>query len=66
MKQYFCNLITGNFYRYSVYKITDYYKNIIYVAEPVGIGVTRSANDIEKLKEILEKDVYLLNHVWTH
>lgn len=65
MKKNIGYLITGNFYRYNVYKITDAKNNIYYNAEPVGAGVTRCAKNLEKLKEILDNDVWALNHIWT-
>lgn len=65
MKKNIGYLITGNFYRYNVYKITDGKNNIFYNAEPVGAGVTRVAETLEKLKQILDHDVWALNHIWT-
>lgn len=62
MKKRLGHLISGNFYTYTLYKITDYKGKFFYLAEPKNmVGATRSANTIEELQEILDADVSMLN-----
>ena len=65
MKRYIGYYITGNFYRYCIYEITDAKGQKIYNAEPVGVGVTRVANSLNELYCLLKNDVWALNHIWT-
>ena len=45
MKKRLGHLISGNFYTYTLYKITDYKGKFFYLAEPKNmVGATRSAN----------------------
>lgn len=64
MKTFVHTITVGNYYNYCVYKITDYVGRTYFVAEPVLHGVTRTAETIEELKKILEKDVQPLNQFW--
>lgn len=64
-KEYVGIIIVGNFYQYRAYKITDARRSVCYVAEPVGIGVTRGAMTLKELECILNLDVYALNHIWS-
>ena len=62
MKKRLGHMISGNFYTYTLYKITDCKGNFFYIAEPKGmIGATRSASTIEELQKILDADVAMLN-----
>lgn len=63
MKEHIGCLITGNFYKYSAYKVTDAKGMTLYIAEPVGLGATRSAQSVEELKKILDSDVKMLNYI---
>lgn len=54
-------LIVGNFYTYTVYEIKDAKGGVFYIAEPRGIGATRSASTVDELHKILTADVPMLN-----
>lgn len=56
-------LISGNFYQYTAYRITDAKGGIFYLAEPIGMGATRNATTIEELQKIIDHDVKMLNHI---
>lgn len=61
MKEYIGDIIAGSFYKYHAYKVA--YPNGVtyYLAEPVGIGATRSADTMEKLTQLLNQDVIKIN-----
>lgn len=62
MKKRLGHLISGNFYTYTLYKITDAKGKSFYLAEPKNAtGATRNASTVEELQEILEADVEMLN-----
>lgn len=65
MKKYIDYYIAGNFYKYSIYEITDAKGKKIYNAEPVGAGVTRVSTNLPDLYLRLDNDVWALNHIWT-
>lgn len=62
MKKRLGHLISGNFYTYTLYKITDAKGGCFYIAEPKGVtGATRAAETIDELQELLDADVAMLN-----
>lgn len=61
MKKRLGHLISGNFYTYTLYKVTDAKGRVVYLAEPKGMGATRNATSVEELQEILDGDVETLN-----
>lgn len=61
MKKRLGHLISGNFYTYTLYKVTDAKGRVVYLAEPKGAGATRNATSVEELQEILDADVAMLN-----
>lgn len=63
MKKRIGILISGNFYQYTAYRITDAKGGIFYLAEPIGMGATRNATTIEELQGIIDHDVKMLNHI---
>lgn len=63
MKKRIGILISGNFYQYTAYRITDAKGGIFYLAEPIGMGATRNANTLEELQKIVDHDVKMLNHI---
>lgn len=63
MKKYLTYYIAGNFYAYSIYEVTDAASKKLYLAEPVGAGATRSADNLPDLYYQLEKDVWMLNYI---
>ena len=65
MKKYIGYYIAGNFYGFSVFEVTDAKGQKLFIAEPAGAGVTRSAMSLDDLKLLLERDVWALNHIWT-
>ena len=56
-------LIAGNFYTYTAYSIKDAKGGIFYIAEPRGLGATRSADTVEELQQIINNDVKMLNYI---
>lgn len=64
MKKRIGIMIVGNFYTFTVYKITGATGNIFYIAEPRGdIGATRCALTQEDLQKQLDKDVPMMNYI---
>ena len=63
MKKYIGYYIAGHFYSYSVYEIIDAVGQKMYLAEPVGAGATRSADNLDDLYYQLEKDVFMNNYI---
>lgn len=64
MKQFIKTVCVGGYYCYCFYKITDFFGQTYFVAEPITHGVTRTADSEETLKVILERDVESLNKFW--
>lgn len=56
-------MIAGNFFTFTVYRITDAKGNFFFIAEPRGIGATRCARTEEDLQKQLDKDVPMLRHI---
>lgn len=57
-------MFVANFYTYTVYEITDAKKRKFYIAEPRGmIGVTRGADTVEELQDILNKDRTMMDYI---
>lgn len=63
MKKYLTYYIAGNFYGYSIYEVTDAVGKKLYLAEPVGQGATRAADNLPDLYCLLERDVWMNNHI---
>lgn len=64
MKKRIGLLFVGGFYTYTCYQITDAKKNVFYIAEPRGpIGVTRGADTIEELQEIIDNDKKMMDYI---
>lgn len=62
-KKYLTYYIAGNFYTYSIYEVTDAVGKKLYLAEPVGAGATRSADNLPDLYYQLDKDVWMNNYI---
>lgn len=63
MKKRIGLMFVANFYTYVVYEITDAKKQKFYIAEPRGLGTTRSARTTEELQEILNNDRAMLDYI---
>ena len=61
MKKRIGIMIAGNFYTFTVYKITSATGQVFYIAEPRGVGATRCANTEEELQKQLDQDVKMMN-----
>lgn len=61
MKEFVGHFIAGNFYKYSVYKVTDAKNMVLYIAEPVGMGGTRVSLSQADLFVQLQKDARYMN-----
>ena len=61
MKKRIGIMIAGNFYTFTVYKITGATGNSFFIAEPQGIGATRCALTQEDLQKQLDADVPMMN-----
>ena len=65
MKTFVEQYCAGKFYRYNIYKIVDGNWQIYYQAESVDDkGVTRLAESVEELKQMLESDAIMLNRYY--
>lgn len=60
MKKRIGIMICGNFFTFTVYKITGATGNSFFIAEPQGIGATRCALTQEDLQKQLDADVPML------
>lgn len=61
MKEHIGYIIAGNFYKYKAYKVTYQNDLVYYLAEPLGIGATRSAKTMEQLIQVLNQDAKKIN-----
>lgn len=66
MKEHIGQMVGGNFYTYNLYKYTDGKGLVLFIAEPKGIGVTRSAKSIEELRAIVNLDADRINCILHH
>ena len=64
MKKRIGLLFVGGFYTYTCYEITDAKGGKFYIAEPRGpIGVTRGADTIEELQQIIDNDKKMMDYI---
>ena len=63
MKQYLGGMIGGNFYKYKVYLIVYHDGRSYYLAEPEGLGASRSADSLEQLQMLLNQDAFQINNI---
>ena len=65
MKTFEEQYCAGKFYRYNIYKIVDGNWQIYYQAESVdNKGVTRLAETVVELRNMLEQDAIMLNRYY--
>ena len=60
-KEFLYTIIVGDYYAFSVFKVTDAAKQTYYIGSPQGHGGTRIADTEDELKKLLEAEVPILN-----
>ena len=61
MKEHIGQMVGGNFYTYNLSKYNDGKGLVLFIAEPMSLGATRSARSIEQLQKIVNLDADRIN-----
>lgn len=60
-KDFMYSIIVGDYYAFSVYKVTDAAKQVYYIGERMNRGGTVIGNTEEEVKRLLEAQVPIIN-----